>query len=95
MQGYELACIKGVPDETCQNYEAENPAEFNCSGMNVCKNCEPPTHPEGRCWEVLNYRGSEYGSVAGVGNMKAEILKRGQLTAASRPHLSWKDTLED
>jgi len=37
MQGYELACDKGVPDETCQNYEAGIPAEFNCSGMNVAR----------------------------------------------------------
>lgn len=79
---YELAYNKGIPDDTCQNYEAINPAEFNCSGMNVCKNCEPPTHPEGRCWEVLNYtnyRVSEYGSVSGAFNMKMEIFKRGPI----------------
>ena len=75
---YELAYEHGIPDDSCQNYEAVNPKEFNCSGMNVCKNCEP----SGRCWAVQNYtryRVSEFGSVSGAHNMKMEIFKRGPI----------------
>ena len=79
---YELAHLMGIPDDSCQNYEAKNPSNFNCSGMNVCKNCEPPTYPAGMCWAVTNYtsyRVSEFGSVAGALNMKMEIFMRGPI----------------
>ena len=61
---------------------SQESSEFNCSGMNICKNCEPPAHPEGRCLAVskyTSYRVSEYGSVQGAMNMKMEIYKRGPI----------------
>ena len=79
---YELGHELGIPDDSCQNYEAKNPAKFNCTGMNVCKNCEPPVSPPGKCWAVANYtsyRVSEFGSVAGAINMKMEIYQRGPI----------------
>ena len=77
----------GLPEETCQNYEARNPDKFSCSDIQKCKDCYGPapnnTHekdptcksvPQGSypVWKI-----SEYGVVRGAVNMKAEIYARG------------------
>ena len=59
----------GLPDETCQNYEA---VDGKCKPFGVCENCTPGTPPEpflpGTCTAVAaytKYSVSEYGYVHG------------------------------
>ena len=59
----------GLPDETCQNYEA---VDGKCKPFGVCENCAPGTPPEpflpGTCTAVAaytKYSVSEYGYVHG------------------------------
>lgn len=73
----------GIPDETCQNYEAVN---GECDALGVCETCEPgktsDTFLPGTCSQVKEYPTyfvSEYGSVSGADRMKAEIYKRGPI----------------
>lgn len=65
----------GLPDETCQNYEARNQP---CAPLGRCETCAPGAgcspvdkHP--------NYFVSQFGSVRGADNMKAEIFARGPI----------------
>jgi hypothetical protein len=65
-----------LSEETCQNYESKNPEKFECSPIQRCKDCIGPVE-NNDCHAVENYPtwfASEYGTVAGVDNMKAEIL---------------------
>ena len=67
----------GIPDVTCQQYQAKN---MDCSAINTCMNCSPS---EG-CWAQSPYPKitiSEYGSVKGDENIMAEILARGPVSA--------------
>ena len=59
----------GLPDETCQNYEA---VDGKCKPFGVCENCAPGTPPEpflpGTCTAVAaytKYSVSEFGHVHG------------------------------
>jgi len=69
----------GIPDVTCQQYQAKN---MECSDINYCMNCD---HDETvGCYPIVNYpliKVSEYGSVKGDTNIMAEILARGPLSA--------------
>ena len=40
---YIYAKNHGVPEETCQAYEAENPDQFSCSDIQKCMNCASPS----------------------------------------------------
>lgn len=84
---FEFAHSTGIPDETCQSYEAKDPTSFDCSPIQQCKTCVPPAPRESesgqdKCTAVTNftrYFVSEYGSVSGADNMKAEIYMRGPI----------------
>jgi cathepsin X len=72
---YEYIYRHGIPDETCQNYEAKN---GQCKPLGICENCSPnsgcvavDTHP--------TYWVSDYGGVSGATRMKAEIYARGPI----------------
>jgi cathepsin X len=39
---YEYIRINGLPDETCQNYEA---VDGVCKPYGICENCEPGGEP--------------------------------------------------
>jgi len=68
----------GIPDVTCQQYQAKNMA---CSAINTCMNCDPGG---GACYAVTDYPKitvSEYGSVRGDQNIMAEIAARGPVSA--------------
>jgi len=68
----------GIPDVTCQQYQAKNMA---CNEMNTCMNCD---HDETvGCYPVKQYpsiRVSEYGSVRGDEDIMSEIMTRGPVS---------------
>jgi len=73
---YEYAHRSGIPDETCNNYQATNQ---DCSAEHQCYTCSP----SGGCAPVTNYTRyfvGDYGSIAGVTQMKAEIYARGPIS---------------
>eukprot|EP00483_Globobulimina_turgida_P003103 UN03108 len=77
----------GIPDETCQAYQAKNNPHGPRGGeLNICENCVPgnssSTFTPGVCSKQTNftlYWVSQYGPVSGVNNMKAEIYARGPI----------------
>jgi len=80
---YAFIHNKGISDQTCQNYQAE---ELPCTGADVCMNCAPGGEHglswPGHCVAVRHpmlWFVSEYGSVRGAFPMKAEIYKRGPI----------------
>eukprot|EP00357_Protocruzia_adherens_P036895 CAMPEP_0114997408 /NCGR_PEP_ID=MMETSP0216-20121206/14883_1 /TAXON_ID=223996 /ORGANISM="Protocruzia adherens, Strain Boccale" /LENGTH=613 /DNA_ID=CAMNT_0002361787 /DNA_START=21 /DNA_END=1862 /DNA_ORIENTATION=+ len=84
---YEFGHEHGIPDNTCQQYVAKDPASFDCSDIQVCETCVPPPPKAGEsgkqnCSAIKNpklYYVTEYGSVSGSDKMKAEIFKRGPI----------------
>lgn len=80
---YAYIYRKGITDETCQNYQAE---ELPCTEADVCMNCAPGGEHglswPGHCVAVRNpilWYVSEFGAVRGAGPMKAEIYSRGPI----------------
>ncbi|KAK9815670.1 hypothetical protein WJX72_007740 [[Myrmecia] bisecta] len=57
---YEYIAQTGLPDQTCQNYEAR---EFECAPYGVCETCDPGSPPQpflpGTCTVVQSY--TKYG----------------------------------
>jgi len=73
---YAYAHDSGIPDETCNNYQATNQ---DCTPMNQCGTCSP----DGTCAPIGNYTlfmVGDYGSISGVDQMKAEIYARGPIS---------------
>lgn len=73
---YAYAHESGIPDETCNNYQAINQ---DCSAMTQCYTCSP----SGGCAAISNYTlymVGDYGSIAGSTDMKAEIYARGPIS---------------
>jgi cathepsin X len=78
----EFAHKHGIPEYGCQVYEAKDPANFTCSDIQRCKNCQrgPTEAPD--CWAVGDYPNwyvSEFGAVLGPEAMKKEIFARGPI----------------
>ncbi|XP_011406795.1 PREDICTED: uncharacterized protein LOC100632176 [Amphimedon queenslandica] len=72
---YEYIHRHGLPDETCQNYEARN---GECTPIEICENCSP----KNGCVAIQDYTKywvGDYGSVRGPDKMKAEIYARGPI----------------
>lgn len=64
----------GIPDVTCQQYEASNNI---CIPENYCRNCD---YGSSSCYAMDEYplvTVSEYGSVTGEENIMAEMMARG------------------
>jgi len=73
---YAYAKKHGIPDETCNNYKAE---DQQCSASSECYTCKT----FGECAPTKNYhvyKVSDYGRVSGVDQMKAEIFRRGPIS---------------
>uniref|UniRef100_A0A7S3GGA6 Peptidase C1A papain C-terminal domain-containing protein n=1 Tax=Palpitomonas bilix TaxID=652834 RepID=A0A7S3GGA6_9EUKA len=70
---YDFIYENSIPDETCQNYVAD---DGECKPYGVCENC----FPNGTCITITDYKQywvTEFGSVSGADKIKAEIFARG------------------
>jgi len=75
---WEYAHVHGIPDETCNNYQATNQ---DCTAMNKCGTCDP----SGTCAAITNYtlfKVADYGGVSGVNNIMAEVYARGPVSCS-------------
>lgn len=74
---YEYAHDKGLVDETCNNYQAQN---GNCSAEMRCKTCSP----NGACYPVTNYVPYMVGEFGQLPNstsaIMAEVALRGPVS---------------
>ena len=67
----------GIPDVTCQYYEAKNK---ECSAINTCMNCDP----DNGCYAQTSFSKitiSQYGSSKGDNEIMQEIATRGPVSA--------------
>jgi len=73
---YKYAHDTGIPDESCNNYQAINQ---KCNDFNKCYTCDP----DDNCAAINKYKlfkVGDYGSLSGVDKMKAEIYARGPIS---------------
>jgi len=86
---FDYAQSTGVPEDTCQNYMAQNNGD-SCDPITVCKTCVGPAAPEGEdgqenCVAVTDFpkhSASSYGVVNGVDAMKQAIYGNGPIACS-------------
>jgi len=79
---FQFARDKGIPLDTCLQYEANDQA---CSAINTCRDCKGP-YKNGTCWAVPDNQVKrvfvdQYNTVSTVSNIMAEIFARGPVAA--------------
>ena len=77
---YKYAAEEGIPDETCNNYRAENEQCLSATYGSECYTCSPGS---AGCAGIESYKrlyADEYGSCDGYAKMKAEIYARGPIS---------------
>ena len=85
---YEFAHKTGIPDQTCQPYEAK---DNECTPENICRDCD-----RNGCHAVKDYKAykvTEYGRVRGIDKIKAEIFARGPVSCTMTVRQSFVDYL--
>jgi len=73
---YAYAHKQGIPDETCNNYQAKNQV---CNTFNQCGTCWSTTD----CVTLTNYtlyKVGDYGPIRGASAMMKEIMQRGPIS---------------
>ncbi|KAK7114155.1 cathepsin Z-like [Littorina saxatilis] len=75
---YQYAHETGIPDETCNNYQAK---EQDCQPFNQCGTCAP-----GNSCTVIRqhavWRVADYGDVTGRTNIMAEVFANGPISCS-------------
>ena len=86
-QVYKFAHDTGIPHASCEQYTAFNLQGRMCEDIDVCRDCTWPPPKEGetgldKCTPVAHarYYVSEYYSIRGVDQMKAELYKNGPIS---------------
>jgi len=77
-QAYSWVAKNGVPDVTCQQYQAKN---MECTALHMCENCSPGHG----CVAVKKYPKigiSEHGSVSSDDHIIAEVSARGPVSCS-------------
>ncbi|KAL9654649.1 hypothetical protein ABK040_006711 [Willaertia magna] len=72
---YYYAQKKGIPEEGCNVYKAK---DEDCTAFSECGTCNTTS-----CWPITNFKRwkvSEFGSISGEHEMKAEIYARGPIS---------------
>jgi cathepsin X len=83
---YDWVMKNGIPDETCQQYDA---LDHECSAYRTCMNCDAPDFVkpgQQMCYPVQRYGKvfvDEWGPLnMSVHNMKAEVYRRGPISCS-------------
>ncbi len=82
---YAFAYNHGIPEDSCQNYIAKDPAKAECSDIQVCHDCFKSADGSPNCTAVTNerlWKVSNYGVINGADAMKKSIYNDGPIACA-------------